>query len=180
MQIQSSEFTQWTVYVTVREGNAGDSGWPNSWIQASVRLKFTQRWERTLNCNCFSSSSFSVTPCLFFGCTSLWCVRLRVFKLWYVKLIGAHFNTLESVCGPRFGRVRVTDTLSYDEMSELKAGFHWRQSRSRTRKNASTWWKSKIGVVSGVTSSAESELEDSERFLFLPISLMTPIWSSEN
>ena len=37
-----------------------------------------------------------------------------------------------------------------------------------------TEWKSKIGVVSGVIRSTESESEESERFHFLPIPLMTP------
>ena len=48
-----------------------------------------------------------------------------------------------------------------------------------------TWWKSKIGVVSGVISATESESEESERFHFLPTPLTTPsltfrLWSSEN
>ena len=37
-----------------------------------------------------------------------------------------------------------------------------------------TWWKSKIGVISGVINSTESESEESERFHFLPTPLMTP------
>ena len=37
-----------------------------------------------------------------------------------------------------------------------------------------TKWKSKIGVVSGVINSTESESEESERFHFLPIPLVTP------
>ena len=46
-----------------------------------------------------------------------------------------------------------------------------------------TKWKSKIGVVSGVISSTESESEESERFHFLPIPVrlwLRRLWSSEN
>ena len=60
----------------------------------------------------------------------------------------------------------------------LQAGFHWRKSRSRSRsrirKSASDLVKIEIGVVSGVISSTESESEESERFHFLPIPLLTP------
>ena len=50
------------------------------------------------------------------------------------------------------------------------AGFHWRRSWSRM----STSDLVKIGVVNEVTSSTESELEESEWFHFLLIPLMTP------
>ena len=49
-----------------------------------------------------------------------------------------------------------------------------------------TWWKSKIGVVSGVRSATESESElESERLHFLPTPLTTlslnfRLWSREN
>ena len=44
-----------------------------------------------------------------------------------------------------------------------------------------TWWKSKVGVVSGVISSTESESEESERFYFFRFRLrLRRLWSSEN
>ena len=61
----------------------------------------------------------------------------------------------------------------------LKARFHKGQSESLSRKQNckslhDSVKTSKIRVVSRVISAIKSELKESERFHFLPISLMTP------
>ena len=60
----------------------------------------------------------------------------------------------------------------------LKAGFHYRRSWSRnhkrSRNSAYDRVKIKIGIVSGVIRTTESESEESERFHILLTPFMTP------
>ena len=81
--------------------------------------------------------------------------------------------------------LRGQKSLSRAQVGLLKAGFHWRpsRSRSRSRKSATNLVKSEIGIVSrGVITKLDGiGTEESDRFHFLLILLMTPtLMTGEN